>query len=197
MDLASKIEALLFWKAEPLSRKKLEQIFGVDGVLLNGAFVELRERLKGRGICLMENNDSFTVATASGASDFIEKFKKDEMSGDLSRVALETLTVILYCGPISRRDIDYIRGVNSAFTLRNLLVRDLAERVPNPKDDRSFLYQPTFNLLSFLAVARREELPEYEIFRKEFEVMRLQGENTETKEAQKIDTTPTAEDEKQ
>ncbi len=71
------------------------------------------------------------------------------------------MTIVLYRGPIARSQIDYIRGVNSTFTLRNLLIRGLIERIPNPKDSRGFLYRPTFDLMNHLGITRIENLPEY------------------------------------
>jgi segregation and condensation protein B len=182
MDLPSKLEALLFFKAEPLSRERLRRTLGVTDEALHKALSELRERLKNRGVCLVENGDKVTMTTASEAVALIRDWQKEEMTGELSRAALETLSVILYSAPIARREIDYIRGVNCAFTLRNLLVRDLAERVQNPEDERGFLYRPTVSVLSFLGVSRQEELPGYEAFRKEFEALRAAEKGAETPE---------------
>ena len=84
------------------------------------------------------------------------------MQKDLGKAALETLTIILYRAPVSKGELDYIRGVNSSFILRNLLVRGLVERSINPNDKRSFVYRPTFDLLSHLGIAKIEDLPEYE-----------------------------------
>ncbi|MDO8521070.1 MAG: SMC-Scp complex subunit ScpB, partial [bacterium] len=65
-------------------------------------------------------------------------------------------------GPITRSEIDYVRGVNSTFILRNLLIRGLIEKIDNPKDQRSFLYQPSFQLLEYMGVSKIEDLPEYD-----------------------------------
>jgi chromosome segregation and condensation protein ScpB len=70
---------------------------------------------------------------------------------------------------LSRREIDYILGVNSNFILRNLLVRGLVEKIDNPKDQRSFLYRPTFDLLSYLGISRIDDMPEYSSVKKELE----------------------------
>jgi len=99
----------------------------------------------------------------------IEQLTKDELTRDLGKAGLETLSVVLYQGPISRADIDYIRGVNSQFILRALLIRGLVERVDNPKDARSYLYKTTLDLLSHLGVSKLSELPEYEQVRKDIE----------------------------
>jgi segregation and condensation protein B len=94
---------------------------------------------------------------------------KEELTRDLGKAGLETLSIILYQGPISRANIDYIRGVNSQFIVRNLLIRGLIDRVENPKDARSYIYKTTIDLLSHLGISKIEELPEYEQVRKDID----------------------------
>ena len=74
---------------------------------------------------------------------------------------MEALSAVLYRGPLSRAGIDFIRGVNSSQTLRTLTLRGLLRRIPNPKDERSFLYEPTTELLAELGVSRLQDLPDY------------------------------------
>jgi len=109
------------------------------------------------------------LGTAPEMGELIEALIKEELSKDLGKAGLETLSIVLYRGPISRSKIDYIRGVSSTFILRNLLVRGLVERVSNPDDQRSFLYKPTFELLSYLGISRIEDLPEYDAVKQELE----------------------------
>ena len=101
------------------------------------------------------------LGTAPELSPTIEKMTKEELMGDLGKATLETLSIILYQGPIVKSRIDYIRGVNSSFILRNLLIRGLIERREHPEDKRTFLYSPTFDLLTHLGISRVEDLPEY------------------------------------
>ena len=112
------------------------------------------------------------LGTSKELSSLIEKLTRDELNRDLGKAGLETLSIILYQGPITRAEIDYIRGVNSQFVVRNLLVRGLIERVDNPKDARSFLYKTTLDLLSLLGVSKIEDLPEYANIRAEIEAFR-------------------------
>ena len=88
---------------------------------------------------------------------------------DLGKAGSETLAVVLYRGPVSRADIDYIRGVNCAFILRNLQVRGLVQRISNPKNARSFLYEATPDLLKHLGVTEITSLPDYQAMRDELE----------------------------
>src|SRR3989344_3911323 len=121
----------------------------------------LKEKLLGRGVTLIEKDDEVMLGTAPEASGMIEELSKEELSRDLGKAGLETLSIVLYRGPITRSGIDYICGVNSTFILRNLLIRGLVEKIPNPNDQRSFLYRATFDLLSHLGIPRVEDLPEY------------------------------------
>ena len=114
-----------------------------------------------RGVRLSRKDDEACLVTAPETSQTIELLAKEELSQEIGKAGLETMTIVLYRGPIARSQIDYIRGVNSTFTLRNLLIRGLIERIPNPKDSRGFLYRPTFDLMNHLGITRIENLPEY------------------------------------
>ncbi len=167
--LEQKIEALLFWKGEPVTRKWLSQALGITEGMVNDGILALEEKLKDRGLSLLIKEDEITLGTRKDFSDLIEKVTKEELSRDIGRAGVETLAIVLYKGPISRRDIDYIRGVNSNFILRNLMIRGLVEKVTNENDQRSFLYKPTFDLLSHLGIEKIEMLPEFEAVKKELE----------------------------
>ncbi len=167
MNLDAKIEAVLFWKAEPLPLSRLAKILSATEEEIKTSISHLEDKLKGRGVSIIFKDDEVALRTSPDVSHLIENLSKEELTRDLGKAGLETLSIILYQGPISRREIDYVRGVNSNFILRNLLVRGLIERVDNPKDQRSFLYKPTFELLSFLGISKIEDLPEYGNVRKE------------------------------
>jgi len=160
MSLESKIEAVLFWKAEPVSIKELAAFFETNEVEINTAILKLEENLVGRGLVVVKNNDQCSLYTSPEQSDVIKKITKEELSRDISRAGSEVLSLIIYRGQISKRDIDYLRGVNSGYIIRNLMVRGLIERI-DTTDTRSFVYQPTFELLAHLGVTKREELPNF------------------------------------
>lgn len=188
MELDAQIEALLFWKAEPLSAKRLVQILKKDPKEIESALLKLEQRLAGRGLCLVYKEDAVTLATAPEHAEMIEALTKEELVKDLGKAGLETLSIVIYRGPVSRSEIDYIRGVNSNFILRNLLVRGLVERVTKPGDERSFLYKPTFDLLAHLGVKKVEDLPEYTRMREEIELSQKETEQMEKKEINNVDT---------
>ena len=173
LSLGAQIEALLFWKAETISIKKIASILEKEESEIKSAIVNLRESMKGRGITIIELEEEITLGTAKEVSELIEKLNKEELSKDLGKSGLETLSIILYQGPISRADIDYIRGVNSQFIIRNLLIRGLIEKIDNPNDQRSFFYKPTLELLSYLGISKIEDVPEYELVKKDIKNFKL------------------------
>jgi segregation and condensation protein B len=165
MTLDAKIEALLFFRAEPVAVSLLSEVLGVSPDEIREALSLLQEKLFGRGIVPIFKDDEVTLGTAPEMSEVIEKITKEDLSRDLGKAALETLTIVLYKGPIARSEIDFIRGVNSNFILRSLQTRGLVERVTGQNDERAFLYRPTFELLSHLGINRIDDLPEYGEFR--------------------------------
>lgn len=167
MTLDAKIEALLFFKGEVMKRKELGKLLGADENDIENALCELKKNLSQRGIELMRNDDEAMLATSPEMSDLIEQLRKDELKRDLGKAGSETLAIVLYKGPITRAEIDYIRGVNSVFILRNLLIRGLIEKTQNTADQRSFLYKPTMELFSFLGINNIEELPEFDKIQEE------------------------------
>jgi len=162
MQLESKIEGLLFYKGEDVSIKKLSEFLNVKTEEVEDALKKLEESLVSRGLVLVRKDDRVVLGIASELSSLIESIRKEEISKELSKATLETLSIILYKNGISRSEIDYIRGVNSSFILRNLLVRGLIEKIIDPKDSRKILYNPTFDTLSYLGISSIDKLPNYE-----------------------------------
>lgn len=160
MDLGALIEAILFYKNEPIKIVALAKLIDRKEDEIEQAVTELKDRLSNRGIRLVTNNGVVSLATAPEASELIEAMRKEELSKDLGKAGLETLSIILYKGPISKREIDYIRGVNSSYIIRNLLVRGLVEK-ESGTGERSYIYKPTTELLQYLGISDISELPEY------------------------------------
>jgi segregation and condensation protein B len=107
------------------------------------------------------------------------KFMNKEIGEALSPAVSEVLAVVAYRGPLTRAQIEYIRGVNCCFTLRNLAMRGLVERKENPDDSRSYLYEISFDFLNSLGIKKVQELPEYEelIKKQEESINELKHEN--------------------
>lgn len=181
MNLDSKIEAILFFKAEPVSIKKLGEILNKNEEEIKSALYTLKQKMEDRGLTLLEHQDKVELATSSEMSDLIEEMTKEELSKDLGKAGLETLAIVIYKGPVSKKDIDYIRGVNSSFILRNLMVRGLVER--RDKQGRSYIYEPSIELLQYLGISKIEEMPEYSSMKNQIEEFENQN-NKEEDEAE-------------
>ncbi len=159
MNIENKIESILFFKNEPLSLKELSKLLSVEIEAVKSAVANLQDFYKDRGIVVVSSGEEVSLGTHPDASEIIEALQKDELSRELGRAGLETLAVVLYKAPVSRREIDFIRGVNSSYTLRTLMIRGLVERAE--EDKKGYSYKPTLKLLEHLGITNIKDLPEY------------------------------------
>lgn len=155
------IEAYLFAEGDSVPVKKLAQVSECTEEEALLALDVLSKTLEGRGITLVRTDKEAALAVSNDAQAVLEALYKREVERDIGDAGLEVLGITLYRGPSSRADIDYIRGVNSSSTIRNLLARGLVERAGNPADGREYLYRPTTELLAHLGVSEAKNLPEY------------------------------------
>ena len=161
-QLSHQIEAVLFALGRAVSRKELADKLVCTSDELELALRVLSQSSRDRGIVCVDDGRTVELRVAPAASKLVEEMRKEDLSREIGRAGLETLSAILYRRPLTRSEIDFIRGVNSSQILRTLVMRGLVRKVPNPKDERSFLYEPTTELLSQLGVTSASELPEYE-----------------------------------
>ena len=160
-DLQVRIEALLFALGRPLSREELKKQLGANSEALDEALHALVEQARERGIVVVDDGSVVELRIGKEHAALVEKIRQEEYSREVGRAGQETLAAVLYRGPLTRAEIDFIRGVNSTQTLRTLTMRGLLRRIPNPRDERSYLYEPTTELLSQLGVPRAKDLPDY------------------------------------
>ncbi len=160
--LPQKIEAILFYLAEPTTYKDLAKILNVSASDVQHSISLLHESLADRGIRLVEHNNTVALVTAPALSETVDMVIREERERDLGRAGLETLSIVAYKGPVSRKEIDYIRGVNSQFALRNLLLRGLIDKKTHERDERVMVYTITTDALMHLGLERIEDLPEYQ-----------------------------------
>lgn len=173
-DLIAKLEALLFVYGDALDFKKIAKTLKKLEEEIKEAAKALGEELQNenRGLFLVQDKEKIQLTTKPEFAKLLESVIKEELHENLTPAALETLSIVAYAGPMTRAELEYIRGVNSSFTLRNLLIRGLIERSPDPKRGNVFLYNPSFDLLKHLGAAKQEDLPEYEKFKAIIEKMR-------------------------
>lgn len=162
MSLDVLIEALLFYKAAPQNKQKLIKLFAVPDDEFAAALTTLKNRLEIGATRLIETDTEIQLATASELSTFIESLQKQDMTGEIGKAGAETLAIVLYREPISRTEIDRIRGVNSSFILRNLLMRGLINRESITGNGYQFRISSTF--LQHLGVTDKRQLPQFSEF---------------------------------
>jgi segregation and condensation protein B len=169
-QIKSRIESLLFISAKPMSLSQLVDLLKDEKDKVMKAGDELVEDYKSnkRGIQIIKNGSKYQMVSSPENAQLVQEFIKDETTGELSRPSLETLTIIAYRGPISKAELNQIRGINCALILRNLLIRGLIE-VKNIKsaseeedDGRGEMYSVTFDFIRFLGINDVKELPDYE-----------------------------------
>ena len=163
MNIESAIESLLFVSGEPMNFKKLSKITSIkenDIKLSSEKLVDRYSKSDG-GLKVIIKDNRVQMVTSGENSLFVEKYLKADIEGELSKAAIEVVSIIAYRGPISRAEIEEIRGVNCSFTVRHLVIRGLVERISNPNDARAYLYCVSFNFLKKLGVEKVEDLPKY------------------------------------
>lgn len=177
MSLTTQLEAVLFVASKPLSTKKLCEALGDASEAVLQALEILRQKYVGEesGVHLVHAGEEWQLVTNPTERSIAERFMKAEISGELTKPQLETLTVISYCGPITRPELEQIRGVNCSLILRNLLMRGLIKE----SDELTALvptYFVTIDYLRALGLARVEDLPRYsELHNHEFVIRALAG----------------------
>lgn len=167
MTLESLLESILFARGEPMSADELARLTGQTHEEVRLTLGRLRESRRESGIVLMEHNGLWQLGTHPENSTAVEKVARDSFSEEISQAGLETLAVIAYRGPVSKSEIDYVRGVNSAFTLRSLSMRGLIEEIPNSKAGLPRLWTVSIDFLKHLGLTSVGELPEYEKWKAE------------------------------
>lgn len=168
MTTEQKIEAILFALGEPVTLHELVGLTKDTKETIEAGIAALKESLINRGLVLVESHHGYTLATHPDASDMLDTIRKDELGKDLSKASLETLAIILYYNGATRSDIDFIRGVNSNFILRNLVMRGLIERTEYAEDSRKSFYVPTIDLMTHLGISTIADMPDFESIHKMF-----------------------------
>jgi segregation and condensation protein B len=160
--LKSKIESLLFVSVKPLTEKELSKFLETEITDIHTALLEVFEERKSSGIVLLKNNDEYQLSTNALNSAEVKNFLNSELREKLTDATVEVLAIIAYRQPISKAEIETIRGVNSQYSLRHLLMRGIIEKIANPKDSRSSLYQTTTEFLMHLGLTSVTDLPNFE-----------------------------------
>ena len=130
LSLDAKIEAVLFLLGEPVKIDFLAKILEVDKNEISEAILSLEKNLENRGICLIQKDEKIMLATSPDAADITKKIIKEKNEEELTKSMLEVLAIVLYKGPLSKIEIDYVRGVNSVFTLTETFSKTSSKDTP-------------------------------------------------------------------
>ncbi len=182
-NLKAALEALLFIYGEPTKLKKLAQVLHASTEEVEQALSEMKAGFESgdRGLNLVIHDDEAALVTKPELGEILKQVVKEELDAELTPASLETLSIVAYLGPCSRAEIDYIRGVNSSFILRSLMVRGLVEKKSGPGTGNSPLYQASFDFLRHVGVSSAADLPDYGKYHELVDKLRIANETDEVK----------------
>ena len=165
-ELVDVLEALLFASDAPIEPERLQEVLGLGSAAAARQLVEeLGRRLEGEGRALqvLEAGGGYRLVTRAEMAPWLIKLQRSKTRSRLSRPALETLAIIAYRQPVSRPEVDAIRGVNSEGVLDNLLERRMV-RIAGRKESpgRPFLYETTREFLVAFGLRDLSDLPKVE-----------------------------------
>jgi len=160
LSLAAKIEALLFVAPEAVTTAQLARALEVPQKQVEASLKELAANYADRGIRLQSHKGGYRLVSAPEAAALIEHFLGVEAATPLTRAALEVLAIIAYQQPVTRPQVDAIRGVNSDSVMKSLLNKGLIEEVGRAEGPgRPILYSTTVEFLSHFGLQSVKELP--------------------------------------
>jgi segregation and condensation protein B len=163
LEFSALIESLLFVADEPVSVARLAEALETTQGEVEQALEELEATLQARGLRLERMATRIQMVTAPQAAEAVERFLGLGTRRRLSPAALEALAIVAYRQPISRPEIEAVRGVNSDSVLRTLMSAGLIEEVGRaPTVGRPILYGTTFSFLQHFGLRGLEDLPELE-----------------------------------
>ena len=165
LSLFGALESLLFVSDGPVETKQIARALELDAGVVEALLRQLDDEYRGqqRGFRLMERNGRFQLVTAPAAAALIETFLNLDMTAKLSAPALETLAVVAYRQPVTRAQVEAVRGVDCSGILRSLLQRGLIEEVDRlDAPGRPVLYGVTDLFMQHFGLTSLQELPPLE-----------------------------------
>ena len=174
-EVKAAIEALLFVSGEPLTLKRLQEVLEEAEVTsIEKSLRELTESYQGhsRGLQIVEVAEGFQMVTRPECAPYLKRLEKIKTATKLSKPALEALAVVAYRQPVTRSDIEAVRGVDSAYVLKTLLERRIV-RITGRREGlgRPMLYGTTREFLQYFGLKDLSELPALKEFREVTETL--------------------------
>jgi len=167
MNIKSIIESLLFINEKPITINELVEAIGVDKKTIETNIEELIEEFKNRnsGICILKVAGGYQMCSNPENEQWVKKLYQEKNKQKLSSASLETLAIIAYKQPITRLEIEAIRGVNVEGILKHLLELGLIKTEGRKEViGRPFLYITTRKFLEYFGLNSLKELPKLEEF---------------------------------
>lgn len=158
------IESILLVAEKPVATKELSICTGAMASEVQKALTELIDEYKNRGIKIIKKGEFFSLVTDPENGEAVSKFLNEELRHDLSEAAIETLSIITYKQPVTRIEIEEIRGVQSDQILRNLLIRGLVTEVGRKEaPGRPILYGTTMEFMQYFGFENEVQIPKFEV----------------------------------
>lgn len=159
--LAAQVEAVLFVADRPVTVQELSRLLVVSPDAVEDAVGWLESQYAERGVSLQRHGQALQMVSHPLTAPVVQRFLGLEMSAKLSPATLETLAIIAYRQPVTRTQIEQIRGVSADYAVNNLLTRGLIEEVGRQETvGRPILYGTTFEFLRAFGLRSLDELPE-------------------------------------
>jgi len=160
LSLQAQVESLLFVATEPIPLARLADVPGVEIDQVEQVLLILNHEYAGRGMRLQRKGKRVQMVTAPEASDLVRRLLGLELTGKLSPAALETLAIVAYRQPVTRAQIEGIRGVSSDSVLRTLINRGLVEEMGRlDQAGRPIIFGTTFDFLQQFGITGLDQLP--------------------------------------
>ncbi len=161
-ELKAQLESILFVANKPATPALLAKLCEKEEAEVLAALQSLQEARKASGIIVMEANGQWQLGTNPQNVNLVKNYLTADLREKLTDATVEVLGIIAYRQPISKAEIEAIRGVNCQYSIRQLLMRGLIEKVANPADSRSAHYQLTTEFLQHMGLQSVSDLPEFE-----------------------------------
>jgi segregation and condensation protein B len=164
LTLEAQIEALLFVSDAPVKPAKLADVLGVKVKAVETSLATMADTYTNRGIRLQQYRGGYQLTSAPESAELVERFLDLEATAKLSKAAVEALAIVAYQQPVTRPQVDSIRGVNSDGVMRSLLNKGLLEEAGRSDGPgRPILYGTTALFLNHFGLSSIKDLPELNI----------------------------------
>ncbi|HCS75690.1 MAG TPA: SMC-Scp complex subunit ScpB [Clostridiales bacterium] len=169
-EMMAVVESILFVSGDPVESREIARILDMDLRMLRKFMKKLIDcfNFEGRGLQIIMVNDTYQLATRPEYSSYIEKHIGQAQTQKLSQASLETLAIIAYRQPVTKSDIEAVRGVKCDYIINTLINRELIHetgRMSTP--GRPILYGTTDLFLRSFGLSTLEELPPLEMDEKD------------------------------